>query len=351
MAYRFTFTPEIVRHLQIIERARAEVTLTVLPPAIVERLRLQARVRSTHYSTRIEGNRLTLAEAEQVILDGRSFVGRERDTLEVKHYFQSLEQIENWIESGAAITEAHVRKLHALIYTGRRARATPYRDGQNVIRDQAGVIVYLPPEASDVPGLMAELIGWIHANEHELPVPVVAGLTHYQFVTIHPFYDGNGRTARALATWILYRGGYGLGRFYALEEVYASDLSGYYAALVTHPHHNYYEGRAAADLTSWLNYFLRSMADVFQAVAEEVRRQAGMEQPMQQAFLRQLDRRGRVVYGLFDHQQEISSQDVARALSLSPRQARELLVRWVAEGWIETTGASRKLRRYRLTAV
>ena len=88
MTYRFTFAPEIVRSLQVIERARAEVTLTVLPPAMVEHLRMQARVRTTHYSTRIEGNRLPLAEAEQVILDGKTFVGRESDTLEVKHYFQ-----------------------------------------------------------------------------------------------------------------------------------------------------------------------------------------------------------------------------------------------------------------------
>jgi len=73
MAYRFSFTPEIVRALQSIERARAEVTLTVLPPAVAERLRLRARVKSTHFSTRIEGNRLTLAEAEQVVIEGRQF--------------------------------------------------------------------------------------------------------------------------------------------------------------------------------------------------------------------------------------------------------------------------------------
>jgi adenine-specific DNA-methyltransferase len=75
MAYRFTFTPEIVRSLQAIERARAEVTLTVLPPSIIERLRMQARVRSTHYSTRIEGNHLTLVEAEQVILENLKTAG------------------------------------------------------------------------------------------------------------------------------------------------------------------------------------------------------------------------------------------------------------------------------------
>ncbi len=83
----FSFTAEIVRSLQIIEQSRAEDNLTGLPPAMAESLRLRARVRFTHFSTRIEGNRLTLLEAEQAVLDGRQFPGRERDTLEVQHYF------------------------------------------------------------------------------------------------------------------------------------------------------------------------------------------------------------------------------------------------------------------------
>ena len=350
MTYHFIFTSEIVRSLQSIERSRAEVTLTVLPPTLVEHMRLQARVRSTHYSTRIEGNRLTLAEAEQVILDGKTFLGRERDTLEVKHYFQALEQVEQWLETEAEITEERVRKLHAVIFAGRRAKATPYRDGQNVIRDMAGGIVYLPPEAKDVPILMAELFSWIHENERELPVPVVAGLAHYQFVTIHPFYDGNGRTARSLATWVLYRGGYDLGRFYSLEEIYAADLQGYYDALVTDPHHNFYDGRINADITSWLAYFLRSMANVFEMVAKEVKSWTAINPPTEPSFLRQLDRRGRIVYGLFEHQAEISANDVARALSLSPRQVRDLLNEWSAQGWLVVSEPSRKLRRYRLSA-
>ena len=217
MAYRYEFTAEIVKLLQAIERARTEVNLTVLPHAIADNLRLRARVRSTHYSTRIEGNRLTLAEAEQALLAGKAFRGRERDTLEVQRYFQALDMIEQWVEEGIAIREDRIRKLHAVIFSGVRARPTPYRDGQNVIRDSSDGIVYLPPEAKDVPGLMTEMVTWIHESEAHLPIPVIAGLTHYQFVTIHPFYDGNGRTARALAAWILYRSGYDLGRFYALE--------------------------------------------------------------------------------------------------------------------------------------
>ncbi|MBI3958856.1 MAG: Fic family protein [Chloroflexi bacterium] len=272
MAYRYTFTPSIVRHLQAIERAREQVRLTVLPLALAERLRLAARVRSTHYSTRIEGNRLTLAEASLALIEKRNFRGRERDVREVQNYFTALEQVEAWSDGAEPITEDRIRKLHGLLYRGKRAKSTAYRDGQNVIRDAAGEIVYLPPVAADVAGLMGELVVWIARHEAELPVPVVAGLAHYQFVTIHSFYDGNGRSARALAIWILYRGGYDLGRFYALEEFYALDLPGYYAALVTHPHHNYYEGRAEADLTPWLDYFLGGMAVIFGRVAEEVAR-------------------------------------------------------------------------------
>jgi len=348
MPYQFTFTPEIVRALQSIERARAEVQLTILPPAVAEGLRLRARVRSTHFSTRIEGNRLTLVEAEEAVTKGRNFPGRERDTLEVQHYFQALAQIEKWVDEGKSVTEERIRHLHALIFTGKRAKPTPYRDGQNVIRDGSGAIVYLPPEAGDVPDLMKEMVEWINNSENEQPVPVVAGLAHYQFVTIHPFFDGKGRTARALATWLLYRGGYDLGRFYALEEFYFQDLDGYYNALVTHPNHNYYFGRNQADMTPWLAYFVKGMAVVFETVAREVREKAIQRDDVSEALLRRLDRRARMVLGLFARQEAITANDVANVLGLSPRQARDLLTEWTNAGWLVIDDASRKSRAYSL---
>ena len=351
MAYNFEFTAEIVRALQVIERARAEVQLTVLPPAVAEGLRLRARVRSTHFSTRIEGNRLTLIEAEQVLMEGRKFPGRERDTLEVQHYFQALAQIEAWVDESKPITEERLRQLHALVFLGKRARPTPFRDGQNVIRDSNGGLVYLPPEATDVPELMRVLLDWINSAETVQPIPVVAGLAHYQFVTIHPYFDGNGRTARALATWILYHGGYDLGRFYALEEFYAQDLQGYYDALVTHPHHNYYEGRDQANITPWLAYFVKGMASVFETVAREVREKSIKTDEASEALLRKLDRRARIVLGLFARQDDINANDVAHVLGLSPRQGRDLLMEWVNTGWLEISDTSRKSRAYRLSEI
>jgi Fic family protein len=352
MNLRYTFTSAIVRELMQIEAARQAVQLTVLPPAVAEALRQNARLRATHYSTRIEGNRLTLAEAEQAVLQGRRFPSRERDVREVQNYYRALQQVEAWAASGAAISEELIRKLHALVFIGARARPSPYRDGQNVIREAAtGAIVYLPPQAADVPHLMADLIAWIAAAERdELPAPVIAGLAHYQFVTVHPFFDGNGRTARALATLILYKHGYDLGRFYSLEEVYAVDLPAYYAALQAHPHHNYYEGRAEADLTGWLAYFLGTMAAVFGSVAAEVRARGGDALNVEPAELLRLDRRARLALGLFTHQETITAAEVSRALGLSPRATRDLLVAWVTEGWLEVADPARKSRRYRLSA-
>jgi Fic family protein len=349
MSYRFTFTPAIVQSLQTIERARATVRLTILPPMIAEQLRLQAQVRSTHYSTRIEGNRLTLKEAEQVIHQRRMFPGLERDVKEVERYYQALQQVEKWVAGNQKITAARIRKIHALLSAGRRAKPTPYRDGQNVIREATGEIVYMPPEAADVPILMNAMVQWMHQAAPEYPIPVIAGIAHYQFVTIHPFYDGNGRTARILTTWILYQGGYDLGKFYALEAFYAENLNGYYEALVTHPHHNYYFGRHEADITPWLHYFLKGMAVVFERVAQEVERRArGPAEDAVLELLRPLDHRARRVLGLFAQQELIVSSNVANLLGLSVRQARDLLTGWVDQGWLEVADPSRKGRKYRL---
>jgi Fic family protein len=269
---RYALSPAALRSLLDVEAARAVVDHTPVPPGAAEELRRRARLRSTHYSTRIEGNRLTLAEAEAAIQSDRvRFHGRERDVHEVRNYWHALLRVEEWAAKRAPLTEDLIRRLHGLVERGSRARPTPYRDGQNVIRDsESGALVYLPPEARDVPSLTAALVDWVKRAEREgLPVPVIAGLAHYQFVTIHPYYDGNGRTGRLLATFLLHRGGYGLQGFFSLEEHHARDLAAYYNSLATHPHHNYYEGRDEADLTPWLEYFLQTLAAVFTAAKDE----------------------------------------------------------------------------------
>lgn len=351
---RYTITNTIARSLMRIEAARAVVDKTPLPLAAAEELRRRARLRSTHYSTRIEGNRLTLEEAEQVIA-GQTIeaVGRERDVREVQNYWNAFLQIEVWAAQQRILTEDKIQKLHALVERGPRAKPTPYRDGQNVIRDSAsGHIVYMPPMKEDVPGLMGAMVDWWkRAEQEDLPSPLIAALLHYQFVTIHPYYDGNGRTARLLATLELHRSGYGLNGIFSLEEYHARDLDAYYNALVTHPNHNYYDGRAGADLTGWLEYFTATLARVFALAQEEAERIAEGGLPAEPEALRKLDARTRRVLALFTGSAQITAVQVARLFGFSERAARNLLAEMVQEDILVITDSSNRSRAYGLSEV
>jgi len=350
---KYILTPAIARGLMQIEAARALVDHTPLSPAAEAELRAHARVRAVHYSTYIEGNRLTMSQTKAVMADAKvQIADRERDVSEVRNYWNALLRVEEWALKKKPLTEEMIKRLHALVEVGPRARPTPYREGQNAIKNSStGALIYLPPEAKDVPALMASLVAWAaEAERSGLPVPLIAALVHYQFVTIHAYYDGNGRTARLLATFILHKGGYGLNGFFSLEEHHAKDLQGYYQALTVHPHHNYYFGRSEADLTPWLEYFISTLAAVFEAVRLSAQKCAVQELEEEPEDLRRLDHRARVVLGLFAGKETITAPQVASELGLSERMARNLLKDWVEDGWLEVTNPSRRARSYSLSA-
>jgi len=350
----YTINADIARALMAIEAAKAVVENTPLSPAVEAELRYKVRVRSTHYSTRIEGNRLTLKEAEQVIAGKKThFHGRERDVKEVRNYWDALLKVEDWAAKKVELSEDLIKRLHALVEKGKRAKPTPYRDGQNVIRDSvSGAIVYMPPEAKDVSSLMAAMVRWVHQVQKEhIPVAIIAALVHYQFVTIHPYYDGNGRTARLLATFILQREGYGLHGFFSMEEHHARDLTRYYQSLAVGKHHNYYMGRAEVDLTSWVDYFVSLLAKVFTQAKDEALTLAKKGVPVEPKKLRQLDHRARMVLALFAKKERITAQDAAQVLGLSTRMTRFLMKDWVEDGWLVVEDTANRSRAYGLSAI
>ncbi len=292
---KFTITAKVARCLMRIEAAKQAVLDLPIPPSVLATLRETARLFSTHYSTMIEGNRLTQEQVSKVIENKQHFPGRERDEKEVLGYYAALEKLVQLSASQSAVTETHIRKLHAMVMAeGRKkVKPSPYRAGQNVIRDsRSRGIVYMPPEAKDVLKLMTKMVAWVTVSEHqELPCPIRAGIAHYEFATIHPYYDGNGRTARLLTTLILRLGGYDLKGLYSLEEYYARSPGAYYDALTIGPSHNYYEGRAKADITNWVEYFCAGMADSFESVKRRAQEAAGSGAQDRSPVLRRLDPR------------------------------------------------------------
>ena len=280
----------------------------------------------------------------------RHFPGRERDQGEVKGYYAALDEVERLAKRREKVSAATVQKLHALVMGAGKTRLRPtlYRDGQNVIRDAHSVgIVYLPPEAKDVPSLMEQLIAWI-TQKDELPVPLKAGIAHYQYATIHPYFDGNGRTARLLTTLILHLGNYDLKGIYALEEYYARNLKDYYEALTLGPSHNYYMGRAEADITKWIAYFIEGTATSFERVRDQALREAEKGRKDQSRLLRDLDSKQRRALNLFQSSREITAKDIASLFGYKPRTAALLCQRWVQKGFLEITDPAKKSRRYQL---
>jgi Fic family protein len=346
----FRITPRITSALMQIEACRQAIDELPIDATVLRRLRETAALLTTHFSTQIEGNRLTLPEVRAAI-QGERMPGRERDEREVRNHFLALEAMERLSEKQGRLSEDHIQRLHGLVMTG-RDRPTPYRAVQNVVRDSSTRrIVYLPPEAPDVPELMHSLVEWINAEliDGEVPAPIVAGLAHYQFATIHPYLDGNGRTARLLATLVLRRAGYGLKGIYSLDEHYANSLPSYYAAL-TIGSHNYYEGRAEGDVTSFVGYFCAGMADAFTKVRAAAARAEQRTAVDRSGLLRELDPRQRRLVELFEKQGSATSAEMAACLGMSPRTLVQLCRQWIASGFLEYQNAARKIRSYRLGA-
>lgn len=348
----FTITPALAKTLMQLEAVKQGIDSLPITPRVLQSLRKSARLQSTHYSTMIEGNRLTEEQVEKTIQTQKPLPGRDRDQKEVLGYYVALEQIEQWIAQKIKITEAHIKLLHALVMSGGKKRVPPtqYRTGQNVIRDGGtGNIVYLPPEAQDVPQFMKDFVHWIVYNSKELPCPIVAAITHYQFATIHPYYDGNGRTARLLTTLVLHLCGYDLKGIYSLDEHYAKNLPDYYQALTIGPSHNYYMGREEADITSWIEYFCNGMLESFEKIKQQTIKSTKKGTKDASAALKKLNARQRMILPLFEDQDLITSHDVAHILGVSARTARNICQHWVAEQFLIILDVAKKSRTYGLS--
>ncbi len=348
----YSITKETARNLMRVEAVCQIFSHLPLTVTLQRRLRETARLASTHYSTEIEGNRLTLKQAKEVVQSEAHFPGRERDEQEVLGYYRALDEVEALVRRQESVSENMIKRLHAMVMNGaKKAKPSEYRDGQNVIRESGSRrIVYMPPEAKDVPPLLSELVEWINDSLHdELPVPLIAAIAHYQFATIHPYYDGNGRTARLLTTCIMHLGGYDLKGFYSLEEYYARDLHEYYRVLTVGPSHNYYMGRAEADITPWVDYFCAGAAGAFENVRKQAEKEASVGAKDASPLLRQLDARQRKALGLFEQSDWIVSADVAQLFGIQPRTARDLCRKWCEAGFLEAVNTARKTRRYGLT--
>ncbi len=209
--HRAMFSPSLTTFMQqtlqldldrITEKAARLNGMLPLPEAFSRSLEHKLRIELTHGSTAIEGNTLTLRETQLLIDEGITPAGAKhlREIHETLNHDRAVVCLQGFVKSGRIIDEKGIAELHRLVMANiDDARSGTCRSDRVMLT--GAPVQPLRPEL--VPSAMLELCSWITTTETH-PV-ILAGEAHYRFVKIHPFHDGNGRTARLLMNWILLR--------------------------------------------------------------------------------------------------------------------------------------------------
>lgn len=193
--------------LRIIDEKKHDIDKArPLSPETLESLRKDFTVRYAHETTAIEGNTLTIYETKVVLEDGITIGGKSiREHLEVLNIRDALNWLEDTVKNKTPVTEDTIREIHRIVMKG-------------ILYDDAGFYrrhpVYIsgawhvPPNWIKVPELMQDFSVWLERGPGPEHPVVYAAKAHIELVRIHPFIDGNGRTARLLTSLLLMRSGY-----------------------------------------------------------------------------------------------------------------------------------------------
>ena len=322
----FTITNNLLTYITRIESAKTLIDNAPLVPAWEAKFRDEAFTRTVHYGTKIEGNDLTKEQAQQIVrmsddVDSKQvaqkagILARDRDIQEVLNYRNVI----SWIEKQRTgdiknvFTQDTLKILHKLTvsrvvednYSG------VYRDKQVIVKSATNAsIVYRPPVSMEIPYLLNDFFEWVASDEFNLIHPIFrAAIVHYQLVYIHPFIEGNGRTARAMATLILYLLGYDFKRFFSIEQYFDSDVEAYYNALLS------VQQTQEHELTYWLEYFCYGLAIEIDKVRNQVTRLSkDLKLKKQLGEQVALSERQIILLELFQQQDKVTSDDMKSVL-------------------------------------
>ena len=235
-----------------IERARGFLEAAHLSKQWVKKMSRNAFLLETHHTTHIEGTELTLDQSKK-ILAGKKIAGADKEDIrEVKNYRDAFRMVSDYLKKEKTIKESFVKNIHKELVKGVRggdAKPGMYRDIQNYVgNSRTREVVYMPPKPREVPGLMEEFVGWINGESDTHPV-LKSGIIQFQFVHIHPFVDGNGRTSRLLCAAYLHKEDYDFKRLFSISQYYDQDRNRFYSAIQSVRDND-------MDMTGWLEYFV-----------------------------------------------------------------------------------------------
>ncbi len=258
-----TLTNDILKKISAIDENRFSLKMIEVPAITQNRLRKNSKKKSSYASNKIEGNPLTEAQANEAMERDahKHFLKPEQ---EMRNYFLALNLLEEKLKKKVPFSKELILEVQAMVEKGASKEKIGLRGAMPpgvlfaVYDSESGAPEYIPPEYTDIPVLLDELVEYVNTtDDHPL---IIAAVVHYQLVTIHPFEDGNGRTARLMSGYILDFYGYGFNGIGSLEEYFAYDPNEYYASLQMGLPALYYSGRENPPHPEiWIHYFLRMM--------------------------------------------------------------------------------------------
>jgi Fic family protein len=265
----FVLTDDIISQAnEIVKLAQQEI---VFSSPEFEKLHYEAVIDEAVYSSIIEGAFTTKQDAKEFIENIRE--PKNKSEQMVKNNYDALTYVLENIDS--PITQKTIFEIFRLVTKNTLEYAVPfdrYRNENVMVRKQNGEIVHTAPDYKQVPEMMDLLIHFI-GNDDMAPV-LKACIVHFYFVYVHPFVDGNGRTARALSYMLLLQSGYDFFRYFSISSIIADERTKYYNAIKD-------VEDDAGDMTYFINYYTGMLSRAIHLISERVLRKASIESIIQ----------------------------------------------------------------------
>lgn len=313
------------------ERFYGQLESLRIPKEIELNLERNNEIKSSYISNSIEGNPLSLPEVSNLLLDERVPVNR--DEKEVVNYFKILKNLKEY--SVGQLTLQKVLQIHKELMSGvnddiaGKIRNKPivvgkYKNNSGKVELE---IKHNPPthKKNEIEKHLSNLIDWV--NQSDDPIFIKAGVFHHEFVYLHPFEDGNGRTCRLLTALLFIKDTYFINKYFVLDDYYDVDRPAYSDAL-----HSADKG----EKTIWLEYFTEGCKYSLQSALSRVKNSLKELKISERPTKRERD-----VIELLQQFQEVTSIDIAKKLNISRQQAHNLLKGLLNKGLIEKKGTTK----------
>jgi len=258
---KYSITDKLLEQIKKINKLVFELNQKRFPNIVLAELEKTARAVSSFASTSIEGNPLPLTEVKKILKSQPKHI-RESEK-EIINYNEALIELNRKLKS-----KRHQLSLKLILSIQKKVtrgllpshQSGHFRKNPVFVRNpKTGKTIFLPPDHKDVRKLMEQLINFTQKNKNNIDPLIIAGIFHKQMVLIHPFIDGNGRTARLVTKILLAELGLNIFNLFSFENYYNRNVTKYFKFVGEK--NNYYDLANKIDFTDWLEYFCEGIID------------------------------------------------------------------------------------------